>query len=205
MPRCRNSLCKQKLPKGTKPPLVCNDACQKASYQQKREAAIAKRKARVVKPKAKKKKLKSIARLVDEAAGLLQKLVRMKAADSNGMVRSFTSPKVLHWTEMQGSHFIQRNRVATKLLEENVHPQTAGENMYDMKTASGVLDYRRAMVDFYGEDFVQWLELESKKTKKYTRSEVEGIIFDFKRQIQQQESRLSGREVPQQSDRGIAA
>jgi hypothetical protein len=157
------------------------------------------RKPRAKVTKLKPKKAKSIAKLVDEAAVLLQKLVRMKAADESGMVKSFTSGKVLHWTEMQGSHFIQRNRTATKLLEENVHPQTPGENMYEMKTASGVLDYRRAMVEFYGEDFVRWLEDESKKTKKYTRAEVEEITAYFKQQIAIQEERLAGKAQNQEA------
>lgn len=194
MRRCRQ--CKEyKIPKDApKTQWWCDDWC-RGAYKIKMRIT---KKPKAAKPK--KKKLKTIAKLVDEAAVLLQKLVRMKAADSNGMVKSFTSGKVLHWTEAQGSHFIQRNRLATKLLEENVHPQTPGENMYDMKTATGVLDYRRAMVEFYGEPFVYDLEWQSKQTKKYTRAEVEGIIFDFKRQIQEQEARLAGRALPRQQE-----
>lgn len=140
--------------------------------------------------KSKKKKAKSIARLVDDAAVLLQKLVRLKAADPNGYVRSFTSDAVMPWQEMQGSHFIQRNRTATKLVEENVHPQTAAENCYEMKTAFGVLKYRRAMVAMYGEEFVRELEDMAVHPKKYTRAEVEDISAEFKRQIREQEERL---------------
>jgi hypothetical protein len=42
MPRCANKLCRTKLAKGTKPPLVCNDSCRDHAIQQalhkKREA-----------------------------------------------------------------------------------------------------------------------------------------------------------------------
>jgi len=143
-----------------------------------------------MKQKKPKKKAKSIARLVDEAAVLLQKLVRLKAADPNGYVRSFTSDTVLPWQEMQGSHFIQRNRTATKLVEENVHPQSSAENCYEMKTAFGVLKYRRAMVAMYGEEFVRELEDMAVHPKKYTRAEVEDIKAEFARQIKEQEERL---------------
>jgi hypothetical protein len=142
------------------------------------------------KAKAKKKKRKSIARLVEEAAVLLQKLVRLEAADSNGYVRSFTSGEDFPWQEMQGSHFIQRNRLATKLHEMNVHPQTKGENGYEMKTATGVLKYRRALVSAYGEVAVRELEKIAETTKKYTRQEVEEITADFKARIKAQEKRL---------------
>jgi len=142
------------------------------------------------KAKAKKKKRKSIARLVEEAAVLLQKLVRLEAADKNGYVKSFTSDIFLPWQEMQGSHFIQRNRLATKLNEMNVNPQTRGENCYEMKTATGVLKYRRALVEVYGEEWVAELEKISETQKKYTRQEVEEITADFKARIKSQEKRL---------------
>lgn len=149
---------------------------------------IPKIKDRLKKPK--KKKPKSIARLVDDCAVLLQKLVRLKAADSNGYVKSVTSGIAMPWQEMQGSHFIQRNRTATKLVEENVHPQTPAENCYEMKTSYGVLKYRRAMVAMYGEEFVQELEDMAAHPKKFSRAEVEELSAEFKRQIKIQEERL---------------
>ena len=140
--------------------------------------------------KPKKKKPKSIARLVDDCAVLLQKLVRMKAADSNGYCSCVTCGKRDHYTAMQGGHLIERGRTATKLVEEQINPQCPGCNMYRMKTASGVLDYRRFMVGMYGEELVQELEQLSKQTKKYTRAEVEELTAEFKRQIKEQEARL---------------
>jgi len=144
------------------------------------------------KPKAKpkRKKLKSIARVVDDCAVLLQRLVRLKAADSNGIVRCVTCDKHLHWSEAQGGHMIERGKTATKLVEEQVNPQCPGCNMYRMKTASGVLDYRRYMVGMYGEELVRDLEQLSKQPKKYSRSEVEELSNEFKRQIKEQEARL---------------
>ncbi len=180
-------------------PKFCGRPCMDAFFKDKNKAAHeaaqdAIRYARVKKApkvkKAKKPKLKSIARLVDDAAILLQKLVRLKAADSNGFVKSFTSEAVLPWQEMQGSHFIQRNRTATKLLEENVHPQTFGENGFEMKTSYGVLKYRRAMVAMYGEEFVREVEDMADHPKKYSRAEIEDLTAEFKRQIKDQELRL---------------
>jgi hypothetical protein len=143
-----------------------------------------------VKAKPKKKKLKSIARVVDDCAVLLQRLVRLKAADSNGIVRCVTCDKFLHWSEAQGGHMIERGKTATKLVEEQVNPQCPGCNMYRMKTASGVLDYRRYMVGMYGEELVRDLELLAKQPKKYSRQEVQELSDEFKRQIKEQEHRL---------------
>lgn len=128
-------------------------------------------------------KKKTIAGLADECAVLLQKLVRMKAADSNGYCQCVTCGVKKHWKEIQGGHFIERGRLATKLMEENIHPQCPGCNCFKMKTASGVLDYRRYMVETYGADFVEELEQISKQTKKYNRPELEDLKAELKQRI----------------------
>jgi hypothetical protein len=135
------------------------------------------------KPATAKKKPKSIARLRNDVADLVQRLVRLKAADSNGMVKCWTCDTVKHWKEMQGGHFIERGKTATKMLEENIHPQCPGCNMYGMKHASKVLDYRREMVAWYGEEFVSWLENESKKTIRHNRQELQLLLADYTKQV----------------------
>lgn len=139
-------------------------------------------------PKAKKKP-KSISKLVDEAATSLQKLVRLKAADSNGYLSCVSCDKRLHWKEAQGGHLIERGKTAVKLLEEQVNPQCPSCNLFGMRyRSSTVLAYRRFMVDRHGEDFVQWIESEARKVKKYTRSEVAEIKADFDQRIAELEA-----------------
>ena len=131
-----------------------------------------------------KRKPPTIAQEVEKAAVLLQRLVRLKAADENGYCTCVTCGVIKKWNdEMQGGHFFERGRTATKLMVENVHPQCSGCNAFKMKTTGGVLAYRRYMVDMYGEDGLDDLEAESRKVKKYTRAEVEDIAADFKAQI----------------------
>ena len=156
----------------------CCDFCMhQHALQKKRDAKPTQ------KPVKAKKKPRSIAMLRNDVAGLVQRLVRLKAADQNGMVKCWTCPEVRHWTEMQGGHFIERTKTATKMLEENIHPQCPGCNMFGMKKASTVLAYRREMVLWYGEDFVQWLEAESKRSVRHTRQELQSLISDYSKQI----------------------
>jgi hypothetical protein len=143
--------------------------------------------AKLKKPK---KKPKSIARLANDAADLLQRLVRMKAAGLDGMCQCVTCWRIAHWKELQGGHFVERGKLSTKLMVENVHPQCGGCNLFRMKTASGVLDYRRYMVGMYGEELVRDLELLAKQPKKYSRQEVQELSDEFRRQIKEQETRL---------------
>jgi len=128
-------------------------------------------------------KTKSIARLTNDAAELLQKLVRLKAADSYGMAECVTCGVRKHWKELQGGHFISRVKTAHKLLEENIHPQCPGCNQWGMKKASTVLAYRSAMVDMYGEDFVKWLEAEARKTVRHSRDELSAMKAEYSAQI----------------------
>lgn len=136
------------------------------------------------------KKTKTIAKLVDDAAVLLQKLVRLKAANGNGYANCVTCGESWHWKELQGGHFISRRYTATKLLEENIHPQCRGCNGFKSKDGIVTVQYTNYMTDFYGREFVEELLVMKNITKKYTREEIAEISRGFKEQIKDIESRL---------------
>ena len=52
---------------------------------------------------------RSTAKIIDDCAVLMQKLVRLKAADHNGFCKCVTCGIVKHWSVMQGAHFIERD------------------------------------------------------------------------------------------------
>jgi len=136
------------------------------------------------------KKEKSLAKCRDDVAVLLQKLVRMKAADDNGYCQCVTCGKFDHYKNMQGGHFIERGKTATKIIEENINPQCAYCNQWGMKNASIVLAYNEWMVDMHGVDYVEWLRREARRVAKHTRSELEGMRLDITARITEQEARL---------------
>ena len=125
----------------------------------------------------KKKKTKTIAGLVEDAATILQRIVRMNAADENGYCQCVTCGKVGHWKEMDGGHYISRTYTAHKLLEENIHPQCKGCNRFAHKIHD---DYARYMRETYGAEFVDWLSDTKRQTKKYSRPEIEDLIAELK-------------------------
>jgi hypothetical protein len=133
------------------------------------------------------KKQKTVAKLREEAAVLLQKLVRMKAADENGLASCVTCGKRQHYKEMDGGHFISRKWTATKLVEENIHPQCKGCNQY----ASGRHDdYSLFMVDTYGIEMVRELNDKKRELCKQNRIELEDIKVELKLRIAEQAVRL---------------
>ena len=138
-----------------------------------------------------KRKTPTIAQEVEKAAVALQELVRLKAADENGYCTCITCGVVKKWNEgMQGAHFFERGRTATKLLVENVHSACAGCNKWLHPTTSGTIIYRRYLVGCYGEDGLDEMEALSRTTKKYTRAEVKDIKADFKEQIKFHKQRI---------------
>lgn len=135
-----------------------------------------------------KKKTKTIAKLVDEAAVLLQLLVRLKAADDNGYVSCVVCGVRKHYKDgMQGGHFISRGKLSTKLMIENVHPECQACNMPGGGHEAGWTLY---MMEMYGKEFIEELKILSKQTKKYYRDEVEEIKADYRRQIKEHEERI---------------
>jgi hypothetical protein len=144
-----------------------------------------------MKAKKPKKRQKSMAALVEDTAKLLQRLVRLKASDSNGFCQCVTCGKVDHYKNMQGGHFIERRKTSVKLIEENVNPQCEYCNQWGMKQASTVLIYNDWMIQMHGTDFVDDLKRQSRQVRKYSRGEVEDMAADFKARIQEQELRLT--------------
>jgi len=139
----------------------------------------------------KKKKAVSIGKLTDKAADLLQLLVRLKASDDLGYCSCVTCGTTRKYNQgMQGGHFIERGKRATKLMEENIHPQCDGCNGFGMKFHGMEKIYTLWMVDFYGRDFVDEMIFESKQVKKWYRPELEYLIIEFKERIKVEQARI---------------
>jgi hypothetical protein len=125
-------------------------------------------------------KTKSIARLTNDAAALLQKLVRMKAADTDGIAQCVTCGVRKHWKELQGGHFISRVKTAHKLLEENIHPQCQRCNG---PLRGNPIPYSLYMIDTYGREFVDELEMTKNNGIKYCRADLLTKIKELKAEI----------------------
>ena len=131
---------------------------------------------------------KTTGRLVKDNAEALQLLVRLKASDDGGYCSCVVCGVTRHYKDgMQGGHFISRARAATKLLEENIHPECRACNMPGSGHEAG---YAKYMVETYGLEFVEWLHDESRKVIKWNRVDLENQLKDLKEQIKIQEQRV---------------
>jgi len=193
MRKCRLSTCRARLPS-----VKDSDKWQQAGFCEAShywQSEVDKRAQKALKSDKKKPKpkLKSIAKVRDELAVALQKLVRLKAADEYGFCQCVTCDKRYHWKEMQGGHFIGRTKIATKVIEENINPQCRHCNLRGMKQTSYVLKYRQWMVEMHGEEFVEWLRAESDRIVKHRRDDLQRQIDEANAQIKQLERQLETR------------
>ena len=128
-------------------------------------------------------KTKTLRKKVDELAVQMQKYVRLKEAVENGGYCTCVSCGVVkHWKEMDGGHYVSRNHQATKVMEENIHPQCKGCNLRSGKGDTLInLDYRKWMIDFYGEAFVIELEGMARHPANHFGPDIEDQIKELKR------------------------
>ena len=139
-------------------------------------------------------KKKTLRALIDDVAKLLQKHVRLKAAvaaDKNGFIECVSCNKWFHWKDMQGGHWIERGKQATKIMEENIHPQCKGCNQYGMRHRTHVREgYSKFMRDMYGDDFCDQMLIDSKKPIKYFRPDLEDMVKELMRKNRELEANL---------------
>jgi len=139
-------------------------------------------------------KKKTLRALIDDVAKLLQKHVRLKAAvaaNKNGFIECVSCNKWFHWKDMQGGHWIERGKQATKIMEENIHPQCKGCNQYGMRHRTHVREgYSKFMRDMYGDDFCDQMLVDSKKPIKYFRPDLEDMVKELRRKNRELEANL---------------
>ena len=139
-----------------------------------------------------KRKAKTSQQLRKEALVKLQKLVRMKAADSDGYCTCVTCGAVKMWNDgMQGGHYIPKGGSSRWALEEvNVHPQCAGCNQFGMSSGSAAQQYTLYMIDMYGREYVEDMLKSKKDVVKWYKSDYTELINDLNAQIKYQNRRL---------------
>lgn len=139
-------------------------------------------------------KKKTLRKLVDDLAVLLQKLVRVKAAvheGKNGLIKCVSCGTWGHYKEMQGGHWIERGKQSTKIIEEIINPQCPGCNGFGMKYSTLCREtYRKHMHEMHGEEQCDsWLRL-SNQPAKHFRPDIEDRISETKKLIKELEDAL---------------
>ena len=84
------------------------------------------------------------------------------------------------WKEMQCGHYVSRTHNATRFDEQNTHPQCYGCNV---GRGGNYPKYALFLVQRYGAGILEDLDQRSKEIKRFTVSELEEMITDYKAKL----------------------
>jgi hypothetical protein len=82
--------------------------------------------------------------------------------------------------QFDAGHFINRKWRATRWHEDNVHIQCRSCNRFDEGNSAG---YALYMLERYGKNHLEYLQGLSRETAKFTDSEGELLLNDYKKKL----------------------
>lgn len=128
----------------------------------------------------KKEKKESISELKKKLDDVFSKYTRLRNADDNGMVKCFTSDKIMHWTCSQAGHFISRRKMGTRWNEINVQVQSVAENCFNQGNAP---EFGRRIIEQFGiEEYEKLFQLAA-ATTKYNKLFYTSLIDNYTEKV----------------------
>lgn len=140
--------------------------------------------ARAVKKKDKQESVSELKKKLDK---VFSEYIRRRNADENGMVKCFTSGKVMHWKEAHAGHFISRRHMGTRFDEINVQVQSVGENLFNQGNAPV---FGKNIIEHFGIDAYEMLFVKMNAKCKYGKFELKMLIQEYTEKVKQLENKL---------------
>ena len=130
-------------------------------------------------------KTKTVSQLKKECWVLFSKYIRLRDCLKTTGCASFglcvTCSRKFDFKQLQAGHFISRQKTNTLFDDKNVHAQCAGCNNYGGATM--ILNYRRAIINMYGDKYDEEIEKRSRVLKKFTIPELLELKIELKKKI----------------------
>lgn len=137
------------------------------------------------------RKKKSYAQLKKLLDHFFSVWIRLRWADDAGVIQCVTCGAQGHYKLFQCGHFVSRVYLATRWHEKNAAPQCPACNIL---RRGNMAEYSLWISKKYGPGIMQELIDLKNKTVKFHRSQLEGMIDDFKQRIADLDSRGLGAE-----------
>ena len=131
------------------------------------------RKSQWKKPLKKLEEKPSINKVKKELYKAVQLLARLQEVDKYGYGKCISCWRIIKWNEGHGWHYIPRMHMATAFDLRNIHLQCPYCNN---QLHGNLIEYRKNMIDQFGEDLVLELEEKKNQTKDFTLEELEALL-----------------------------
>lgn len=108
--------------------------------------------------------------------------IRLLHADKNGEVKCYTCEFKSYWKQagIEAGHFKGRSHMNTRWLASNVKPQCIKCNQF---LQGNIEMFTKNLVKEYGEDFLVWVEIQSKKNAKISTAYVKKLRLYFEKEV----------------------
>jgi hypothetical protein len=130
------------------------------------------------------KKKPTLKSLKNKCWRIFSEYIRRKEADEGGTNYCFTCGQPKFWKELQAGHFIGGRTNSVLFNEEIVKPQCLMCNVF-LRGNYG--KYTLRMLDLHGREKVDEFMSLKHHVKKYTQSDLEALITEYKNKIQELE------------------
>lgn len=128
----------------------------------------------LTKRKPRNKSLKQWKALADQ---VFSQYVRKTRMDLFGRIICVTCGIIKPWNEMQNGHYFSRNKLGTRFHEDNCHPQCTSCNVFRRGNYTA---YAAFMYKKFTPEKMEHLEQLSRSSPKFTRTDYETMIADWK-------------------------
>ena len=118
--------------------------------------------------------------MVKKVDTVFSQYIRLRASDHRGFTECYTCGAVRHFSEVDAGHFMSRACMSTRWSETNVQSQCKRCNGF--RSGEQYL-FAKHLDQQYGEGTAERLLIESKKTCKFTRDELEQMFHHYKRRV----------------------
>lgn len=125
--------------------------------------------------------------LIEDLDTIFSKYIRIKHANSDGIVECYTSEVPMRWQEAQCGHYISRGNMATRFLEANCRPQSQYDNCF----LHGNIEVFASKLEEEHFGITEWLQEQARQITKFTSDELKGMIVDYRMKLKIVESKLT--------------
>ena len=128
----------------------------------------------------------SFQNLMSDLDHVFSRYVRIKNADSNGIVECYTCGKKHKWQDIQCGHFMVRANLGIRWMEQNCRPQCEECNCYK----NGNLEEFEYKLDEENNSLVEYLRESARQVVKPTRDELKGLLIEYRAKLNWVENKL---------------
>lgn len=121
----------------------------------------------------------SLRNLMDDLDSLFSKYIRMKEADSKGIVNCVTCSNKGHYSDFDAGHYIPRIHLSTRWDVNNVKPQCHSCNRTKYGEEKKFAEY----LEKEQSGITQYLKEQSKQIAKPTRDELKYLIIEYRAKV----------------------